>query len=129
MISCGVDLVEIGRIEAAIARNGQRFLDRIYTPQEQASCNGNSQRLAARFAIKEAVAKALGTGIGDLSWTEIEVRNNERGAPHLILHGNAQRIANKQGVSSWSISLSHEKEYAIGFVIVEIDTQKVMRDA
>lgn len=121
MIVSGIDMVEIGRIRAALERNGDhgrdRFLNRIFTPAEQATCNGNTQRLAGRFAVKEAVAKALGTGIGDMRWVEIEVVTDERGAPHLALSGDAQRIANEQGVSSWSISISHTDSHAIGMAV------------
>ncbi|MGB1250441.1 MAG: holo-ACP synthase [Candidatus Promineifilaceae bacterium] len=114
MITSGIDLVEIGRIERTIARQGQRFLDRIFTAQEQAYCEGRVHQLAARFAVKEAVSKALGTGIGDMRWVDIEVINNERGKPILHLHGKAQQIANEQALHNWSISISHTDTLAIG---------------
>ena len=117
MIVSGIDLVEIGRIQIAINRNADKFLNRIFTPAEQAVCAGNIQRLAGRFAVKEAVSKAMGTGIGDMRWVEIEVTNDERGAPHLNLSGEAQRIANELGVSSWSISISHTDSHAIGMAV------------
>ena len=106
--------MEIGRIERTLARQGNRFLNRIFTKREQAYCEGRAHQLAARFAVKEAVAKALGTGIGDMRWVEIEVVNDERGKPNLHLHGNAQRIANEQCLHYWSISISHTSTHAIG---------------
>lgn len=114
MIASGIDLVDIGRIERTIARQGQRFLDRIFTPAEQAYCAGRADRLAARFAVKEAVSKALGTGIGDMRWVEIEIVNDKRGKPTLKLHGDAQRIANELRLHYWSISISHTATHAIG---------------
>ena len=97
MIRCGVDLVEIERIEATIARSGDRFLNRIFTPAEQAQCDGRVHSLSGRFAVKEAVAKALGTGIGDMNWTDIEILQDERGRPHLHLHNRARAIAHEAG--------------------------------
>ncbi|VAW42780.1 Holo-[acyl-carrier protein] synthase, partial [hydrothermal vent metagenome] len=73
MLAVGVDMIETIRIERGIARHGDRFLNRFYTEQEQVYCNGRIPSLAGRFAIKEAVGKAFGTGIGDVSWTDIEV--------------------------------------------------------
>jgi holo-[acyl-carrier protein] synthase len=114
MIQTGIDLVEVGRIEQAIAHHGARFLDRIFTQAEQSTCAGNVTRLAGRFAVKEAVAKALGTGIGDVEWTEIEVVTDEIGRPHLDLHGNAARLAQHL---TFSISISHTETHAIGLAV------------
>lgn len=117
MLASGIDLIEVERIDRALARHGQRFLDRIFTMAEQEICAENTQRLAGRFAVKEAVSKALGCGIGDISWLDIEVRQGLRGEPILHLHANAQRIANAQDVSSWSISISHTATHAIGMAV------------
>lgn len=114
MIQSGVDLVEVERIEKAIERNGRRFLDRIFTVGEQATCAGDVRRLAGRFAVKEAVAKALGTGIGDVKWVEIEVATDEIGRPHLQLHGNAAERAQHL---TFSISISHTDTHAIGMAV------------
>jgi len=114
-IVSGVDLVENGRLERAFARHGQRFYNRIFTEQEQAHCNGRVDRLAGRFAVKEAVAKALGTGIGDVRWIDIEVVSNTQGKPELILHNEAKVIAEQMGLQEWSISISHTDTLAIGF--------------
>jgi holo-[acyl-carrier protein] synthase len=117
MLSVGVDMIEISRIERAAARHGQRFYRRFFTDQELDYCAGQASRLAGRFAVKEAVAKALGTGIGDVRWTEIEITCNERGKPELVLHDQAQALATTLGLTDWSISLSHTDSHAIGFAV------------
>lgn len=117
MLRSGVDMIEVARIVRGIERHGQRFLDRFFTPQEQAYCNGRATSLAGRFAVKEAVGKALGTGIGDVQWTEIEVVCDERGRPQLVLHGQAKALARQLGLTNWSISLSHTEQHAIGMVV------------
>ncbi len=93
MLSSGVDLIEIARIERAIDRHGERFFQRFFTAQEIEFCAGRAGSLAGRFAIKEAVAKALGTGIGDFNWTDIEVVCDGRGRPELVLHNRALELA------------------------------------
>ena len=117
MLAVGVDMIEIARIERGIARHGSRFLRRFFTDQEQAYCNGRLPSLAARFAIKEAVGKALGTGIGDINWTDVEVVCDGRGKPELLLHNRARSLANERGWTHWDISLSHTDSHAIGFVV------------
>ena len=104
-------------LKRVMARSGRRFLARIFTPQEQAYCQGRIPSLAGRFAVKEAVAKALGTGIGDMSWVEIEIVSDKAGRPELVLHGAAKQIAEELGLTDWSISLSHTENHAIGFVV------------
>lgn len=113
----GVDLIEISRIEAAIARHGDRFLRRIYTEEELEYCRNNYASLAARFAAKEAVAKALGCGIGDVGWQEIEIAGDENKAPRLILRGAAEMMAKNFGLVTWSLSLSHTHEHAVAFAV------------
>lgn len=117
MLSVGVDIIEVERVARSVERLGQRFLDRVFTAQEQTYCNGRGPSLAGRFAIKEAVAKALGTGIGDMRWVDIEVVCDARGRPELVLHGAAQELAAERGLHVWSISLSHTETHAIGFVV------------
>ncbi len=121
MLRIGVDLMDVERIERAIERYGDRFYARFFTDNERRACEGFPQRLAARFAAKEATAKALGTGIGDVGWTEIEVDCDERGRPCLHLHGNAARLAADLGLTIWEISLSHTKDQAIAFVVATGD--------
>jgi len=116
-LSTGVDLIEIERIREAIKRHGEQFISRIFTTGEQRECAGRAASLAARFAAKEAVAKALGTGIGDIGWLDIEVVGDENHAPHLLLHGPAQEMAKKLKLNDWSLSLSHTHEHAIALVV------------
>lgn len=113
----GVDLIEIERIVQSITRNGERFLTRIYTPRELDEVGENMASLAARFAAKESVSKALGCGIGDVSWQEIEVLRGPRDEPILILHGSAQALADELGLKTWAISLSHTKGHAVAMVV------------
>lgn len=110
-------MIETGRIAEAIERHGERFLNRVFTQYELKECNGRVTSLAARFAAKEAVAKALGTGIGDVSWLEIEVRSDEKKAPYVVLSGEGERLANQLGLKNWSLSLSHTEGMAIAFVV------------
>lgn len=117
MIRCGIDQIEIARVEDGIARLGERFLARLFTAGERADCADQPARLAARFAAKEAVAKALGTGIGDIGWHEIEIRTGERGRPLLTLHGNAARLAAELGLCEWDISLTHTAEVAAAVAV------------
>ena len=117
MLRTGVDIIEVARIKRAAERHGERFYKRFYTEVECESCKGRYPALAARFAAKEAVAKALGTGIGDVCWTDIEVTNGERGEPRLVLHGAAAELSAELGLTEWSISLSHTRENAIAFVV------------
>jgi len=116
-LSSGIDLIEISRIREAIERHGQRFISRIYTEAEQQECSGRAASLAARFAAKEATAKALGCGIGDVSWLDIEVRGDENHAPHLYLFREGNRLAEEKGLKTWSVSLSHTDTQAIAFVV------------
>ena len=113
----GVDLLEISRLKEAVERHGERFLARIYTAAEREVCGGSAASLAARFAAKEAVAKALGSGLGPVAWTEIEILRADSGAPLLFLHGKARALADELGLSEWAISLSHTRENAIALVV------------
>lgn len=117
LLRTGVDLIENVRIQEAIERHGERFLNRIFTENEQHDCNGRIPSLAARFAAKEAVSKALGCGIGDVSWLDIEIQVDERNAPQLILHGEGERLARQLGLITWSVSLSHTEKQTIAFVV------------
>ncbi|MEJ5246612.1 holo-ACP synthase [Caldilinea sp.] len=119
MVRTGVDIIEIERVRAAIEAHGERFLRRVYTDAERVCCGDRVESLAARFAAKEAVAKALGVGVWreGVGWTDIEVLRDERGAPTLRLHGAAAALAAELGLTTWSISLSHHRTQAIAFVI------------
>ncbi len=127
MLYTGIDLIEIERIERAIARWGERFLRRVYTPTELSTYRGRVPSLAARWAAKEAVAKLLGAGLRGLgggertsealAWTEIEVLGDAHGRPRLALHGRAAARARALGIAELSVSLSHTREHAIACVV------------
>ena len=116
-LSTGIDIIEISRVASAIERHGERFLNRIYTAQEIKDCGGRVESLAARFSAKEATAKALGTGFGEIGWDEVEIRRGEKGVPKLFLYGKAKKIAEDKNLSQWSVSLSHSRENAIAMVV------------
>ena len=118
-LATGVDIIEVSRIEEAIARHGDRFLERIFTPREIATCSGRPERLAGRYAVKEAVSKALGTGIGDFRWLDIEIVHDERGKPELRLYEAALALATELDLTEWAISLSHTETHAIGFAVAQ----------
>ena len=119
MLRTGVDLIEIERINEAIVKFGTRFVQRVFTPTERDICNLRTESLAARFAAKEAVAKALGTGIWreGVAWTDIEITRAANGEPLLILHGAAAARADILQIAHWSLSLSHDRTRAIAFVV------------
>jgi holo-[acyl-carrier protein] synthase len=117
MLRCGIDMIENQRIAEGIARLGERFLNRFFTPGERADCEDQPHRLAARLAGKEAVAKALGTGIGAVGWREIEIRCGERGRPVLHLHGAAVAEAARLGLTEWDISLTHTATHSVAMVV------------
>ena len=115
----GIDIIEIARIKKAIARWGESFLHRVYTEPELKLYHEKPLSLAARFAGKEAVMKALGTGAKGVSWREIEILSDPAGKPLVHLYGRAQNRANGLGLNNLAISLSHSKEYAIACVTGE----------
>ena len=108
----GIDLIETDRLQKMTPEIRQRFINRVYTDAEKAYCGENPEHLAGRFAAKEAVAKALGCGIGEVGWQEIEILNDEFGCPVLHLHGEAAKRAERMGLSVWSVSITHLKTYA-----------------
>jgi holo-[acyl-carrier protein] synthase len=112
----GIDVVEVERIASAIERHGEPFLAKLFTDRERIYCDAQkrpSLHYAARFAAKEAVSKALGTGIGgEAGWLDLEVIRDVSGAPKLLLHGAAADFAKKHGIPEIQISLSHAKDYA-----------------
>ncbi|MCL6432327.1 MAG: holo-ACP synthase [Anaerolineae bacterium] len=117
MISVGVDIIEIDRIAAALDRWGERFLRHVYTPDEVTFCGSRVPELAARFAAKEAISKALGTGLAGIYWREMEVLPDHRGKPLVRLYGHAAERAQALGLTEFAISLSHSHEYAVAMVV------------
>ncbi len=113
-------MVEVARIARAVSRWGDAFLARIYTPLEverSRRAKGRNQHLAARFAAKEAVMKALGTGRRSLSWCEVEIGADQAGKPIVLLHGSARRVAKRQGVESVLVALSHTSGHAVAAAV------------
>jgi holo-[acyl-carrier protein] synthase len=123
IVGSGIDLVEIARIQQSLERFGQRFLDRVFTAAEQAYCmrkRNAAESLAARFAAKEAGAKALGTGISrGVNWLEIEVVREPGGRPGLRFHGRAAEIASELGVARAALSITHTTSLSMANVILE----------
>lgn len=122
IIGIGVDIVETARIESSIEKLGDRFLNRVFTQDEIAFCSAAkfpARHYSARFAAKEAVSKAFGTGIGgSMGWREIEVCRGTAGSPSIRLHGAAEEFAVRMGVSEILISLSHADHYAVANALV-----------
>ncbi len=117
LLRTGVDLIEIDRIAEVINRHGRRYLERVYTPDELELCGRRAESLAGRFAAKEAVAKALGSGIGDVTWQDIEILGDEQNAPTLTLRGAAKKLADDLGLATWSISISHSQSHVVAVVV------------
>lgn len=116
-MALGIDIVEIGRVRKVLERHPERFLRRVYTPEEVAFCRGRVSELAARFAAKEAVMKALGTGARGLAWREIEILPNRRGKPLVYLHGAAKQRGETIGLRGVDVSLTHDADLAIAAVV------------
>lgn len=113
----GVDLVDVRRFARLLELRGTNVRDRVFTTQELHDCGGAPERLAARFAAKEAAAKTLGTGIGPIGWRDVEVRTGPRGEPAIRLHGGAAALAHRLGLTHWAVSLSHDAGRAVAVVV------------
>ena len=123
ILGVGIDLIEVARVEASYEKFGERFLNRILLPGEIAYCLSHKEPgpfIAARFAAKEAISKAFGTGIGaQLSWQDMEVARRESGEPYVILHGQGAELLKQRGGRVMLISLSHTQEHATAVAILE----------
>jgi holo-[acyl-carrier protein] synthase len=121
IVAHGIDLVDFPRIEAMIERHGKRFIQRVFTAAEQAYAEANKngiEKLAGRFAAKEAVLKLMGTGWrGKIAWTDVEVINNSSGQPEVTLGGEVEKIAGKLGIKHISISITHTANFAIASAV------------
>lgn len=120
IIGVGTDIIETDRVKLAVERSGSRFLERVYTPAEIAYCEARRDRIAcyaARFAAKEAVLKAIGSGLAGCRWVEVEVSRSRKGPPGVLLHGAAAALAAKRGIGSLHITLSHSREFAVAFAV------------
>jgi holo-[acyl-carrier protein] synthase len=122
MIAIGTDILRIARIEEVVERLGERFVARILTPPEQEEYRASQmphRLLAKRFAAKEAIAKALGTGIGrGVSWQDITIGHDDSGAPQVCLSGGALAVATQRGGNRVELSLADEAEYVVAFAIL-----------
>ncbi|MEC9053812.1 MAG: holo-ACP synthase [Verrucomicrobiota bacterium] len=118
----GIDVIEVERIEKAIEESGDRFLDRVFTAEERSYCDKQNRpviHFAARWAAKEAVAKAFGTGIGELlSWQDMEISRLPSGEPEMILRGGGQLFVEEHGITQIKISLTHARNYAAANAVV-----------
>jgi holo-[acyl-carrier protein] synthase len=110
-------VVELARFRASLDRWGERLLRRVFTAAEIARSRGRPAELAARFAAKEAISKALGTGMRGIGWREMEILTNQRGKPFVRLHGAAATRAQVLGLTSWSVSLTHSETLALAMVV------------
>lgn len=121
IIAHGIDLVDCPRIEQMIERHGQRFIDRVFTAAEQAYADSNKdsvEKLAGRFAAKEAILKLMGTGWrGKIAWTDIEVVNNAMGQPEVTLVGEVKKIADRLGITHISVSITHTANFVIASAV------------
>ena len=117
ILRSGIDLIEIDRLASLRPEIKARFLERVYTSQELAESGQDHAYLAGRFAAKEAVAKALGCGIGPIHWKDIEVTRGSSGEPILTLHGAAADLAREEGLTDWSISISHQHTQAVAMAV------------
>jgi holo-[acyl-carrier protein] synthase len=123
ILGTGIDIIEVARIQSAHERFGERFLQRILLPDEISYCLSHrvpGPFLAARFAAKEAISKAFGTGIGaELGWQDMEIRRKESGEPFVVLHGAGQKLLEARGARTVLISLSHTQAHAAAVAILE----------
>jgi holo-[acyl-carrier protein] synthase len=113
----GIDIIETDRVGRVLAKYPERFIRRVYTPAEAAYCRGRVPELAARFAAKEAVMKALGTGARSVAWRDIEILADRRGKPVVYLYGGARRRAEHIGLSAIDVSLTHLQSFAMAAVV------------
>ena len=121
IVAHGIDLVDCPRIEEMVKQHGERFVNRIFTAAEQAYAEANKgriEKLAGRFAAKEAILKLMGTGWrGKIAWTDIEVINNPAGQPEVTLDGEVKKLAEKLGIEHISVSITHTANFAIASAV------------
>ncbi len=127
-IAHGIDLVDFPRIEEMLKRHKERFLEKVFTPGEQAYAEANkngTEKLAGRFAAKEAILKLMGTGWrGKIAWTDIEIVNNPTGQPEVTLYGEVKKIADKLGIKHISLSITHTANFAIASAVALTTTDE-----
>lgn len=116
-VAVGIDIIEVDRIRRVYEHHGERFLQRVYTDLEIRQCRGKLTRLAGRFAAKEAISKALGTGLRGVAWREMEVVQLRSGRPTVALHGNAKRRAEYLGLNAFDVSISDLAQFSIAIAV------------
>lgn len=123
ILGTGIDIIEVARVEGSVERFGERFLRRVLLPEEIAYCQQHKSPgpfIAVRFAAKEAISKAFGTGIGSqLGWQDMEIRRKESGEPYVVLHGGGQQLFEARGAKQLLVSLSHTVNYAAAVAVLE----------
>lgn len=117
VLSSGIDIIEISRMDQINPAIRTRFITRVYTQAEIEQAGNRSDALTGLFAAKEAVSKALGTGIGFVHWQDIEILHLPSGQPIVKLHRNAKIVAEEKGLTTWSISISHDRDKAIAMAV------------
>jgi len=113
----GIDTIEISRLEEINPAIRERFIERVFTPLEISQAKNENEFFGGLFAAKESVSKALGTGIGFVRWQDIEIQHLPTGQPIIVLHGNAAMVAEKLGLETWSVSISHDRNKAIAVAV------------
>ncbi len=116
-VAVGIDIIEVDRVRKVFAHHGERFLKRVFTETEIRQCRGRVEKLAGRFAAKEAISKALGTGIHGVAWREMEVVQLRSGRPSVRLHGNAKRRADALGLTAFDVSMADLAHLSIAIAV------------
>ena len=125
-IAVGIDIIEVDRVRKVFEHHGERFLQRVFTEREIMQCRGKINRFAARFAAKEAISKALGTGIHGVAWREMEIVQLRSGRPTVRLHGKARQRAQFLGISAFDVSMSDLAHFSIAVAIaVQVDSKSI----
>lgn len=117
ILRSGVDTIETARLEEISPAIRKRFIERVFTPEEITQARNHSDTFSGLFAAKEAVSKALGTGIGHVRWQDIEIIHLPSGQPFINLYGQAKKVADQVGLTTWSVSISHDRDKAVAIAV------------